>query len=61
MKILKNGKEVKDATVFYQSNGSAAYVQIDGVNYDMKAFEIVNDDVEKKTADAPQTRKKTTK
>lgn len=48
MKVLQNGKEVKDAQVLY-SNGTPLYVRVDGVTKDVAAFELVEDEPQKKT------------
>lgn len=67
MKVLKKGKEVKGASVFYDGNGTPQYVQIEGVNYDPTAFEIVEGETKtvKKDGDKsktkPKSKSKTTK
>lgn len=48
MKVLQNGKEVKEAQVLY-SNGTPLYVRVDGVTKDVSAFELVEDEPKKKT------------
>lgn len=59
MKILKDGKEVKNAKVIYDGNGNAVNVQQDGVMYDIKAFELVEGDtkVVKKDSQNKQSKK----
>ena len=57
MIVKKDNKEVKNAKVFY-SMGAVAYVQVDGVNYDAKSFELVEDDQPvKKTTDVSKSDK----
>jgi len=60
MIVKKDGKEVKNAKVFY-SVGSPAYVQVEGVNYDVKSFELVDEEPVKKTADLQKSDKKAVK
>lgn len=65
MKILRDGKEQKDAQVQYDTNGTAVSVLQDGVVYDVKAFELVEgdtkvvnkDDKSKSTVAKPKTTK----
>lgn len=58
MKIFKDNKEVKDATIIYDGGGNTSFVQIDGVNYDPSAFEIKEETTKKKTKVAPKTTNK---
>lgn len=58
MKLInkESGEEVKNANVSYFPNGVASTVNIDGVNYDAKAFDFEDDEPAKKTK--PAVRKK---
>lgn len=49
MKILRDGKEVKDAKVIYNAYGGIDVVQVEGVSYDPKAFEFEEPKVQEKT------------
>lgn len=60
MKVLKDGKEVK-ATVAYDQKGNPMYVTEDGVNYDVSAYELQEDEPVKKTADVSKSDKKAVK
>lgn len=42
MQILRDGKEVKNATVIHDVTGRRTRVRVDGVMYDVKAFEFVD-------------------
>lgn len=52
MKVIRkeDNKEVKDATVIYNVNGVPELVEVKGVQYDVKAFELEED--------KPKTKKK---
>ncbi len=70
MKVLRNGKEVKDASVVYDAAGNPTLVQIkgDANNYDAAAFTFEDVKTVKKTKqgetgamttkDVPSSRKK---
>jgi len=49
MKVLRDGKEVKNAEVIYDTTGRADSVRIDGVYYDINAFELVDTKAKEKT------------
>lgn len=42
MKILLDGKEVKDATIVYDVTGRPDMITVKGVFYDINAFELVD-------------------
>jgi hypothetical protein len=42
MKILKDGKEIKEGEVIYDVTGRPDSIRIDGVFYDINAFELVD-------------------
>ena len=63
MKVLQKGKEVKDATVIFDTQGNPQHVQVKGVNYDLNAFEFEEAKTTKQTKPArtKSTVKKTSK
>lgn len=58
MKITKNGKEVKNATVVHNISGQPELVRVDGVDYDASAFEFEQGETVKKTKPASTKTKK---
>lgn len=60
MKVLRDGKEVKNASIVYSSvSGRPELVTVDGVNYDPSAFTFEDAKSVKKTKEAPKTVNKT--
>ncbi len=57
MKVLRDGKEIKGASVSYYEGGIANTVTVDGVNYDASAFELVDEET-KKTTKPAETKKR---
>lgn len=61
MKILKDGKQVDDAEVIYDTAGRPDSVRIKGVFYDINAFELVDTKDVVKTKDSPAKKTKASK
>lgn len=62
MKVFKDGKEVKEAKVVFDTSGNPAVVQMKGINYDPAAFEFKDEESKTKTKEAPkQTAKESPK
>lgn len=59
MKVLKDGKEVKDAQVVFDSAGRPVFVRSDGVQYDAGAFEFRDSTPTEKTATTKETKEVT--
>ena len=55
---MKDNKEIKDAKIYYNMGGQPELVQIEGVNYDIKAFELIETKDQVKTKDVKETKKK---
>ena len=61
MKILQDGKEIKDAEVIYDTTGRPDSVRIKGIFYDINAFELVDTKDVVKTKDTPAKKTKSSK
>jgi hypothetical protein len=56
MKVYKDGKEVKGASVSYYATGTPSHVTVDGVDYDPSAYELKDEEPTKKTRTAPDSK-----
>lgn len=54
MKVLRDGKEIKDAVVIYDVAGRADSIRIKNTFYDIKAFQLVEPKIEEKTKDTKE-------
>lgn len=63
MKVLRDGKEVKNAVVIYSGvvKGMPELVRIDGVNYDAKVFEFQDEETQTKKKEVKSDDVMTTK
>lgn len=61
MKVLRDGKEVKDAIVSYFADGTPDVVTVKGVNYDPSAFTFEGGKTQTKTKASKATGAMTTK
>ena len=61
MKISKDGKIVKNAKVIYTTGGQPSMVEVDGVYYDARAYELEDDKATKQTKPAETKTKQTAK
>lgn len=56
MKVFKSGKEVKNASVVFNTSGVPVNVVVEGVTYDASAYELKDEKSVKKTKVAPKNR-----